>query len=88
MTEKEFFASTVYCPTCGRRYFKDQPWKRTCTRCYFASKGTFSIDVPTIPPIDATMLRRLLQLCHPDRHGGSEAATVATQFLLELRGKL
>jgi len=25
--------------------------------------------------------RRLLQLCHPDKHNGSEAATMATQWL-------
>lgn len=35
-----------------------------------------------IPP---DMLRRLIQLVHPDKHGGSEAATKATQWLLEQR---
>jgi hypothetical protein len=30
-------------------------------------------------------LPRLIQLCHPDRHGGSSAATTVTQWLLELR---
>ena len=30
-------------------------------------------------------LTSLLQLCHPDRHGNSESATRATQWLLELR---
>lgn len=30
-------------------------------------------------------LPRLLQLCHPDRHGGSETANKVTQFLLALR---
>jgi len=88
MNEKQFSAGTVYCPTCGRSYFKDKHWKRACASCYFAWKGTLSVEAPANPPIDATMVRRLLQLCHPDRHGGSEAATVATQFLLELRGKL
>ena len=29
--------------------------------------------------------RRLVQLCHPDRHGGSDAATAATRWLLENR---
>lgn len=36
-----------------------------------------------IPP---DMLKRLIQLAHPDRHGGSEAAHRATQWLLEQRG--
>lgn len=37
----------------------------------------------TIPP---DMLKRLIQLAHPDRHGGSAAATTATQWLLQQRG--
>lgn len=37
------------------------------------------------PAIPAEMLRRLIQLAHPDRHGGSEAATKATRWLLEQR---
>jgi len=35
--------------------------------------------------ISGEMLRRLIQLCHPDRHGGSDAARKATTFLLSLR---
>lgn len=36
-------------------------------------------------PIPPEMLRRLIQLAHPDRHGGSEAATKATRWLLGLK---
>jgi hypothetical protein len=39
----------------------------------------------TAPTIPREMLRRLLHLAHPDRHNGSEAATLATQWLLEQR---
>lgn len=39
------------------------------------------------PPIDADMLRLLIQLAHPDKHGGSAGATRATQYLLELKAK-
>ncbi len=46
---------------------------------------------PPPPPsgvvIEPVMLRRLLQLCHPDKHAGSESAVKATQWLLELREK-
>jgi hypothetical protein len=35
-----------------------------------------------IPP---EMLARLVRLCHPDRHQGSNAATEATQWLLSQR---
>jgi hypothetical protein len=31
------------------------------------------------------MLRRLIQLCHPDKHGGSAIATEATSWLLKQR---
>ncbi len=33
-------------------------------------------------------LPRLIQLCHPDRHQGSQASVTATQWLLELRKQL
>jgi len=36
--------------------------------------------------IEPEMLRRLIMLCHPDRHGGSDASHRATQWLLEQRG--
>jgi hypothetical protein len=35
--------------------------------------------------IPQEMLRRLIQLSHPDRHGNSEASTKATRWLLEQR---
>lgn len=31
------------------------------------------------------LLKRLIQLCHPDKHDGSKTATEVTQFLLSLR---
>lgn len=31
--------------------------------------------------LDERLARQLLQLCHPDKHGGSRAATEATQWL-------
>lgn len=35
--------------------------------------------------IPTDMLRRLIRLCHPDRHGNSESATMVTQWLLSQR---
>lgn len=35
----------------------------------------------------AEMLRRLIQLCHPDKHANSQAALLATQYLLDLKAK-
>ncbi len=39
----------------------------------------------TAGSIPADMWRRLVQLCHPDRHGNSEAANNATQWLNKVR---
>lgn len=35
-----------------------------------------------IPP---DMLKRLIRLCHPDKHGNSETANAVTRWLLEQR---
>lgn len=37
----------------------------------------------SIPP---DVLKKLLHLAHPDKHGGSKIATEATQWLLSMRG--
>jgi len=37
------------------------------------------------PVLDQEMLRRLIHLTHPDKHGGSQAAQIATTWLLEQR---
>ena len=36
-------------------------------------------------PIPADQWRRIVQCCHPDRHGGSASAVEATRWLLENR---
>lgn len=35
--------------------------------------------------IEPEMLKRLIMLCHPDRHDQSEASKKATQFLLDMK---
>lgn len=77
------------CTDCGRGFLRDVEWKRRCVPCWKSAKAAempqrYAPQPPPLP-IPPDMLRRLLQLCHPDKHGNSEAATVATQFLLRLR---
>jgi len=85
----DFTPHVAECPSCGKSYVKDQPWKRICLSCYLKGKGKSAPPARQLPapalPCDKAMLRRLLQLCHPDRHNGSESATIATRFLLQLR---
>ena len=40
---------------------------------------------PAPPAIDPAMIRKLLQLAHPDKHGGSDLAVKTTQWLLQCR---
>jgi hypothetical protein len=82
-----FYGAMAVCPICEKPYFMDQPWKRVCLACYLEHKKTTTQPVMLVAqPIEPGMLRRLVQLCHPDRHGGSEASHVATQWLLGMRG--
>lgn len=88
MPEKTFTPGAAICPTCGKDYHRDQPWKRVCLSCYLDSKGRAEPIryLATPAPIEPDMLRRLIYLTHPDKHGNSEAANTATRYLLALKG--
>lgn len=93
MSEKPFTAGTVLCPCCeARTFYQDAPWKKVCVTCYLARPGKRRSTEP-VPVaaagagIEPAMLRRLIQLCHPDKHGNSEAANTATRYLLALRSE-
>jgi len=83
----DFVPHHTDCPVCGNTYFKDVHWKRTCLRCYLKTKTTSTAHYPVMKPgpIPADMLKRLVYLVHPDKHGGSEASHIATRYLLQLR---
>jgi hypothetical protein len=80
--------TNAICPECGGVYFKKENWQKLCLKCYLRKKGkttpTATAPVPE-PLIPVDMLRRLIQLCHPDKHRNSEAATTATVWLLNQR---
>lgn len=89
MNEKAFTPGAAICPTCGDTYYREFEWKRVCLPCYLKEKGKTPPPVNTAPaviPIEPGMLRRLVQLCHPDKHGNSEASNTATRYLLALKG--
>ena len=87
---EHFIPGAATCPTCWSRYLQDQPWKRVCLPCYLRTKGKTAppthYPVMNPAPIEPGMMRRLVQLCHPDRHGNSEASNIATRYLLALKG--
>lgn len=84
---------------CGEVFYRDKHWKTLCIDCWKQAKReeeSFGwkqqqqkeiIKVVTVqaPPIELDMIRRLLQLAHPDRHNNSAAANEATRYLLELK---
>lgn len=78
------------CPACDEVYYRDQPWKRVCLTCYLDKKGRAAPSAKPYPvmtsPIPADMLKRLIFLVHPDKHQGSEAANIATRYLLAIKG--
>jgi len=86
---ESFSGANAFCPSCGNVYFKKESWQKLCLRCYLATKGkaapTATAPAKPEPLIPPDMLRRLIQLCHPDRHGGSECAHKTTQWLLSIR---
>lgn len=40
------------------------------------------------PVLDKDFLRKLIMLCHPDKHGGSTMSNEVTQKLLQMKEKL
>lgn len=85
------------CAKCGEPFYRDAAWKRVCFRCYRGnnSSGYQRRDPPPREPppsedggvIPPHVLRALIQLCHPDKHGGSDTANRVTQWLLQQRRK-
>ena len=55
-----------------------------CVSCYMERKGK-AAPIAKPEPIELEMLRRLVQLCHPDKHANSEASNTATRYLLALK---
>lgn len=87
----DFKPHRTACPSCKSVYLMDAPWKRVRLACYLRTKGKTTPTARIVAPaeqIEPGMLRRLIQLCHPDRHGNSETANIATRYLLALKGAL
>lgn len=38
---------------------------------------------PQVSPIPSDLYRKLLMLCHPDKHGNSETSTEVTRWLIQ-----
>ena len=72
------------CYACGSRLKRDvdEDWKRLCLACWIATRPPRPRSAPQHDPIRNELrnhIRALLHLCHPEKHAGSQAATVETQ---------
>ncbi|SFM47205.1 hypothetical protein SAMN05421880_11768 [Nitrosomonas nitrosa] len=88
------------CQLCGEDFYPDQTWKTLCIPCYKLSKQRQEDVVSELTrlrteneelrhriAIPQDMLKTLILLAHPDRHGNSAASNKATAWLLSQRGR-
>jgi hypothetical protein len=92
------FGTERLCVDCGHQFTSppDKSYLVRCFGCYKKWNDYCKAYDPTTGgslPAKTAMLgdhgliknkRRLIQLCHPDKHNGSEAAKEITQWLLSL----
>lgn len=76
---------TRICAQCGLDFEPAKTFHRLCWDCWHLQHTG---RAPELMDELACMLPRLLMLAHPDKHGGSEASTRATQWLLGVRQRL
>jgi len=91
--------TTHRCRACYASLAGEPSWKTLCRPCFAESKKreqaelqdevtVLRAEVAALRQrqgIEPQMVRTLLQLCHPDKHNDSPAATRATQYLLSLK---
>jgi hypothetical protein len=87
----------VLCADCGQTFhvIESERWKRVCIYCYRGEKrakdeaAALRRELEHLrrrqwqaAALEPARVRQLLQLCHPDKHGGSRLSVEATQWLL------
>ncbi len=85
--------SRQYC-TVLSGYPRKGAWLRLSVPQWLYDKANGEQSALAAPPasntgcgIPADMLKRLIYLCHPDKHSGNKASTLATEWLLQQRGR-
>jgi len=88
------------CPQCGDTFERgmDERWKRICINCFKENKRGESqrstkqhYQRPNPKPevksgqIDASTLKKLMYLCHPDKHNNSQTSTDMFVWLSNLK---
>src|SRR4051812_5291292 len=89
------------CPSCLAFYAPLGTWQTICRRCYGESRKRenerLRIDNDRlrseladakVSPFEPEFVRQLIQLTHPDKHGGSDLAQAVTKRLLEMKRRI
>jgi hypothetical protein len=69
------------CLECKCQFNTNEAWKTLCLDCYKKSKGY----IKNTNNIDADLLKKLIYLCHPDKHNQSVISITVTKYLLSLK---
>jgi hypothetical protein len=92
----------IVCGQCHKYFMReeDEYWKRICLNCYKDNKARERRTHQSHNhyrqehhprqsrgSIETAMLKRLIYLCHPDKHNNSETSNLATKWLLEQKNK-
>jgi hypothetical protein len=76
--------SSLSCPNCGK---PKKEWAKVCWKCHTdevvedAYQRGVADGKADIPKLEKSLYRKLVQLTHPDKHGGAKAAVEVTQWL-------
>lgn len=88
----------ITCQICHATFYADQEWKKICIKCWIEKKnkernntGYRSFEQPKQinygSSFDTDLIKKLIYLCHPDKHNNSEIACEVTKSLLNMRNK-
>ncbi|OAI16563.1 hypothetical protein A1359_07915 [Methylomonas lenta] len=78
------------CPECLKYFEQVGDWQRICKRCYARAKRNRDSDTEDSSNgyvIPKPLMKKVRQLVHPDRHGGSQLANSVMAELNKLMGR-
>ncbi|MGZ8241296.1 MAG: hypothetical protein ACXWTK_07235 [Methylobacter sp.] len=76
-----------HCKHCNKPFPGVEDWKKLCFDCWKRNKNIQPKETTGLV-IEPDLLKRLVLLCHPDRHGQSSLSTEVTKTLLAMKKSL
>jgi hypothetical protein len=69
-------------------FYADADWKKTCLSCWIESKNKpVTNTIIREADIEPEIIKKLLFLCHPDKHNNSVTSTEITKWLINKRNQ-